>query len=351
MKLTVFNILFFFAAMLSAQPMVRFSALHHNLGEVGWLTPREVAFDFINAGNEPLKILDVRPDCDCTDAVWPQSAIAKGEVAQIKVRFDATLLGSFNKNVAVYTNADEEPVYLQIAGKVVKEVTFRSEDFAYHIGDFQLSTNQIEFDNVEKGATPKVVVQLYNGSTHAYHPELMHLPRYLSVVATPNVINPGKVGELHFELNTSLINDVGLSRSTIYLSRFVGDRISEKSAIDVFVTMVPKMESTPELLENAPKIAVSDTVLAMGKLGKKTKLKGKAEIFNQGNAPLEIQRLQVYNPGLRVSLNNSVIKPGGKAKLNITLSADALGHGKQRVLLITNDPRSPKVVVDLEVDE
>lgn len=350
MKLSVLNILFFVVVAASAQPLVRFSALNHQLGEVAWLMPRVVTFEFINAGDAPLKVLDVRADCDCTEATWPRTMIAKGESAQISVRFDATLLGTFSKSVAVYTNASEEPTFLSISGKVVREVSYRPEDYAHRIGDFHLNRKVMEFDNVGEGATPKVVLQIFNGSTRAFHPEFMHMPPYLSAVAIPDVINPGVAGELHVEVNSSLVKNEGLTRSTVYLSRYVGDRISPENALDVIVTKVPKLDDSPEALKLAPQVVLSDTIVDFGRFGKKTKLKGRVQIVNNGASALEIRRLQVYTQGVRASLNKSVVQPGEKATLQVQLSADALEGEQPRVLLITNDPRCPKQVIHLKAE-
>ena len=348
MRTTLSTILFFIATALCAQPQAEFSSEEAHLGEVAWQTPRVATFAVRNVGNEPLLITKMRPDCDCTNAVWPAQPILPGERAEISVRFDATLLGRFDKAIAVYTNAQAEPTYLHVIGKVVREVSFRPEDFAHRIADYHLDKNVIEFDNVKQGSTPKVIIQVFNGSTHAFHPELMHLPAYLSVVATPELIEPGKKGELHIELNSNLLRDMGLTKTSVFLSRFVGDRVSQDNELEVFITMVPELQASPEELAQAPKAELSDSTLTLGAFGKKKKLSGTIMLHNNGQSPLEVKRLQVYNPGLRVSLSSSVIKPGKSAKMKITLSADASSKGKRSILLITNDPRNPKIVVNIK---
>ena len=73
---------------------------------------------------------------------------------------------------------------------------------------------------------------------------------------------------------------------------------------------------------------------------------------NDGHAPLLIGKLQVYNPGLMVSLSTTRIKAGGKAKLTITATPSLFDfHGYHRILLITNDPKRPKVLIDVQADK
>jgi hypothetical protein len=176
----------------------------------------------------------------------------------------------------------------------------------------------------------------------------MHMPDYLTAVTSPDVSPPGKIGEITFILNSSLIQDYGLTQTTIYLSRFLGDKISEENALNVAVTLLPPPASTKSKFAYAPRMELSDTALTFPNFGKKKKLTKTISIKNTGNAPLNISRLQVYNPGIGVELNKSVIQPGEKGKLKITLYNTERKRGKRGILLITNDPVMPKYTIYLE---
>ena len=58
-----------------------------------------------------------------------------------------------------------------------------------------------------------------------------------------------------------------------------------------------------------------------------------------------ISSLQMSTVGLEVSLNNTHIEPGKSAKLKITALAGLLQRRRPRVLMITNDPKQPKVEI------
>lgn len=331
-----------------AQPKAQFTSVERNIGDIGWEVPSSALFELVNTGNKPLRILSVRTDCGCTAVEWPREAIEPGKSAKIRVSYDAKLLGSFEKLVAVTTDADSRPTYLHLKGRVKKEVTLNSKDYDIHIGDFHLSTDDIDFDDVKKGTTPKFTVNVMNGSSHALHPALMHMPDYLTAVTSPEVIAPGKIGEITFILNSSLIKDYGLTQTTIYLSRFLGDKISEDNALNVAVTLLPTPPTSKSKFTYAPRMELSDTALTFPSFGKKKKLTKTISIKNTGNAPLDIRRLQVYNPGIGVSLNKSVIQPGEKGKLKITLYNTERKRGKRGILLITNDPVLSKFTIYLE---
>ena len=75
-------------------------------------------------------------------------------------------------------------------------------------------------------------------------------------------------------------------------------------------------------------------------------------ITNTGKSNLEILDLQVFSMALNVKLNRHIIKPGESAKMKVTVLANNLprSKGKPRVLLITNDPKKPKVKVNINAD-
>ena len=348
MKYALSLILFFLSLPFMAQPIAQFSATERNLGDIAWLLPTSATFELKNVGNQPLHILDVRTDCGCAKAEWTREPIGAGEVVQICVSYNAELLGSFEKLISVTTDAEEHPIDLHLKGRVVKEVAYNTQDFNVHIGDFHLSTDEINFDDVQWGTTPKVVVKVLNAGARALHPELMHMPNYLTTIATPDVIPPGKVGEVTFILNSKLINDFGLTQTTIYLSRFVGDKVSEENALNVAATILPTLPSTKGRFNYAPRLELSDSTLTFADFGNRKKLSQIVVLKNAGNAPLEIRRLQVYNPGIGVKLKKTTIQPGEEVKLKITLHNTKRKRGKRSVLLITNDPKQPKTVIHLE---
>ena len=76
-------------------------------------------------------------------------------------------------------------------------------------------------------------------------------------------------------------------------------------------------------------------------------------LHNTGKNPLEIRAIQVTNRSLGVSLSNRKIAAGTSAKLKITVYGKYLKQvkNKPRVVLITNDPQMPKVIVPISVAE
>ncbi len=335
---------------LHAQPRVHFEQQTQELGTLLWQTPRTVGFPFTNKSTSAVRIKKVRTDCGCTKAEWPKTSIEPGGSGKITVTYDAELLGHFNKGIAVYTDADSVPYMLNVIGQVAMTQTKPTEEYLFKVGDYYLSTDNIEFDDVNRGDQPTYVLSIFNGSKKSFHPELMHLPKYLSAKADPEVIRPGRVGRMLLTLNSHYVPAMGLTQSNIYLSRFMGDRVSKETEINVSVTLLPDFIDTPSQLALAPVAKIDSTSITIGPLAKNKKAKGELLLANTGKTPLIVSALQVYNPGISVSLSKRRIMPGESEKLKITVNANnTYFKGRRRILLITNDPTNPKMVIDVIV--
>lgn len=336
------------AGQAAAQPKANFEVLHKELGSILWNLPQTTSFKVTNSGDTTLVISNVYPSCGCTTANWTRTPIAPGEAGTIDVTYDAALLGHFTKDIIVETNATAEPTVLTFSGDVVLEKKENTSDFPCHIGEIYLDTDNLEFDDVRRGDTPTLTLRLFNAGRKSYTPELMHLPQYLSVAAEPATIRPGRTGKLNITLDSEKLRNYGLTQTDIYLSRFPGDRVNAGNQIYVSATLLPELDYSPAERANAPHAQLDSTTIHLGPFGKKDKLKTELVLTNTGKLPLNIQTLQVYNPGLSVRFGRRTLKPGQSDKLKITVSARGLQERRRRrVLLITNDPDQPKIVIDL----
>ena len=73
---------------------------------------------------------------------------------------------------------------------------------------------------MKKGEKPQVTLFLLNAGKKEYKPELLHLPNYLTAKADPAVLRPGKMGKLVVTLKSNQLHGLGLTQSSVYLSRF-----------------------------------------------------------------------------------------------------------------------------------
>lgn len=341
-----------FSFAMLAQPLFVPDAEIQKVGEVLFQHPKTIAFGFVNKGNAPLLITSVNPSCGCLDVQYPQKAIESNERGEIKVTYDANMLGTFYKDIEIITNASEKPVYLAMQGCVVTEVQDFGRDFPIDLGNVRLTTNNLEFDDVNKGDTPYIELPIVNAEHTAYRPELMHLPPYLTAEYFPESIPAGKEGIIRITLHSEKLPMLGLNQTSIYLARYLGDKINESNEIQVSAVLLPDFSHFKNNAEGAsPELSISSSDVDMGVMGEKTKKTATVLLSNKGTAPLHIEKLQVFNKAISVSLSNRTIKPGKSSKLKITALAKYLkkAKGRPRVLLISNDPANAKSLINIEI--
>lgn len=61
-------------------------------------------FTVTNTGDKPLVISNVKPSCGCTTPEFSTDPIMPGKSAKIKVGYNTTLNGAFNKMIEVFSN-------------------------------------------------------------------------------------------------------------------------------------------------------------------------------------------------------------------------------------------------------
>ena len=261
---------------------------------------------------------------------------------------------SFQKDLEVYTNASEEPVYLHMQGRVVSKLSDYSGSFPVDLGHVRLNIDNVEFDNVNRGDRPMVELQIVNTGRKSYKPYLMHLPSYLSAQYFPEQLNGGRMGKILLTLDSEKLHQMGLTQTSVYLARKMGDKVSDENEITVSAVLLPDFSflSAAERL-NAPRLELSADTIDMEPLGRKRKRTMEVEVRNTGKSTLEVRSLQVFNRALTVSLSERNSPAGGAAKMKVTVLAKYLDKvkGSPRVLLITNDPARSKEIITVNVKQ
>jgi len=342
----------------TAQPRFVAETPQVRMSDLIFQTPKTVTFDFENKGSQPLQIREVHPSCGCIKVTWPEDAVAPRQKGTITVTYDAGQMGTFYRELAVYTNQQNEPFYLSFQGRVVETSTDYDGDFPIDLENVRLSSNYVEFDDVNRGDKPVVELQVANMASSSYAPQLMHLPRYLKAEYLPEEIQGGRVGRIRLTLDSEELYMDGLNQTSIYLARYMGDKVSEENEIVVSAILLPAFRDlTPEDLAKAPRIVLKegeetlDDEITMP-LGDRKHLTKTVTIVNTGEEQLAISSVQVFNRALTVNLGDRNIPPHGDTKLKITLSAKEMQKAKNepRILLISNDPRQPKTILNFNVE-
>ena len=334
------------------QAQLRVESEMVDLGQLPWYQDRSVNLEVTNAGQKAVRIVGVRTSGSQVKATWPQEALAPGRKGVVTLTVDATLLGRFDRIVLIDCEGQTTPMTVHVKGHVVADLTTNyGGDYPYQVGDVLLSTDNIEFDDASVGDLPEQVIEVKNGGQTVYRPELMHLPPYLSQRAVPEVLLPGRSGKLIVTLNTEKVEGYGLKQTTVYVSRFPGDRVGKDNEVAVSSIVLPQVDTT-SVVQSAlrPVLWMDATELTFPKLAPGKKAKGVILLRNDGKSTLEITSLQVFHPALSVGLGKMRIAPGQTEKLKLIVQQKylRLSRSRLRVLMTTNDPSHSKVLFDVK---
>lgn len=89
----------------------------HDFGSIKKGRPVTYTFQFVNTGNEPLKLENVAASCGCTTPEWSPEPVAPGKSGSVKVGYNAAVEGVFEKSVTiVYNGGKTKTIYVK--GKV-----------------------------------------------------------------------------------------------------------------------------------------------------------------------------------------------------------------------------------------
>lgn len=349
------TIILSFLAIASADAMAqRISAKNEviDCGSVMYESPVTVKFELTNKGSE-LNIDQVRVSCGCTTVDYPHTAIPKGDTFTVSATYDARQLGHFEKEVALFCNSSKQPYYLKMRGVVVDKTSDFAGNFEYKIDGMMVDKNDVEFDDVNRGDYPVQRIHIKNTSSETISPVIMHLPSYLTATVSPTNIAPGRSGVASLKLNSQKLRDFGLTQTSVFLAKKPGEKVSLDKEISVSAVLLPDFDNMSETqLANAPQIKLSDTELDFGDFNGKASKTETITIQNTGRSTLDIRSMQMFTTGMSVKLNKTKIKPGEEAKLKITVNKKQMktARTKPRVLIITNDPKQPKVIVKVKVN-
>lgn len=340
--------LFLMAALpVAAQKLVAIKA-DVDAGKTGYMQPVTAVFEFRNKSHRKLRIERVVPDCRCTTIEYPHDEVGSNEKFEIRMTYDARQLGHFDKQAAIVSNGSSKPFYIRMKGVVLADLQDFSGSYPVEMGDLRLDKAELEFDDVNRGDQQIQELHIYNNGTKVYHPNLMHLPSYLTAVVTPEILGPGRSGKITVVLNSAMLHDYGLTQTSIYLAGNPGDKVSPDHEISVSAVLLPSFEGMAIDKSHAPKMQLSKNQVDIQFDGK-SKKSDVIMVTNTGGAPLNITSLQLFTGGLKVSLGKRNLNPGETTKLKITAMREELSkvRTRPRILMITNDPSNPKITITI----
>lgn len=330
------------------QSKLDFIKVDHDFGEIKEESgPAEFTFHFVNVGDEPIRITNVKASCGCTTPGWTTEAVMPGDSGYVKAKYNPmNRPGRFRKSLRISTTDASSNKTLYISGFVKPRPKTPEQEYPVNLGVFRLKYRGM---NMGKITTEKVVEKtfdIYNSSDTivSLDPKAMTLPEHISVSLVQDFLNPREVGAIKVSYDPIKKNDFGYVSDNIQLEPDSKENISVIAVIDEFFP-----EMTAEELDKAPKLEITDRSYDFGSVAAGTKLEIDFELSNGGGEKLLFRSIKSNCGCITYELKNKGIKKGKSQTLKVFFdTSETRGNQYKSITLYSNDPVTPTQIITIK---
>ena len=138
---------FFLVMESQAQSGLVFDKVDHDFGEIkeeaGYA---EYTFDFVNLGESPIQITNVKASCGCTTPGWTKEEVMPGDSGFVKARYNArNRPGRFRKSLRITASDPASNQTLYIMGVVKPKPRTPEEEYPIATGDLRFKYQGLNF--------------------------------------------------------------------------------------------------------------------------------------------------------------------------------------------------------------
>lgn len=348
MKRYLLSTLGAFTLALAANAQVRWLQTEQDLGAFSEdLGAVDAVFKMVNESDKPVRILEARATCGCTQPEVPRGDIAPGDTARVVVTYLASgRPGRFSKNIYVRTSADRSKQQtLTISGTVIGASATLASRYPVSAGPLKMRSSSAGFGEVLRGKLKTVFIEVYNQSTDTVCPSVSDMPGFINCTITPSAVPPGQQAQLALTLQTLDVPDWGITNGRFTFTPAPGETPVE---VDYFMIVSEDFSQlTPGQRLNAPIVSLSPERIDLGQVAPDSVHHCELTVKNTGKSPLLVRRLQVVDEAITsATISSDKIKSGKIAVIKLTVDPSKARNDfiNARVTLITNDPDNPLLV-------
>lgn len=332
---------------MNGQSRIEFDIVDHDFGEINEADGyAEHTFNFVNVGDEPVKITQVKASCGCTTPGWTQEEVLPGDSGFVKARYNPrNRPGRFRKSLSITASDPGSNQTLYIMGLVKPKPKTPEEEFPVAIGDFRLKYQGLNMGKVPTEKPVEKSFEVYNGgdSTLVLESGAMIVPDHLSVRLDSEFLNPRELGKIKIIYDPIKKNDYGFVSDNIVLDTGSNKSLSVMAIIEEFF---PEMSA--EELDNAPKLELSDRTFNFGSVSQGTIIETSFDLNNSGKKQLEFRAIKSNCDCVTYEIKSKRIKKGKSLTLDVKFdTAEMRGNQYKSITIYSNDPVHPAQIINL----
>ena len=319
-----------------------------NISEVDF--PIKFKFEYIVAGNSPVKISKVDTDCACTVSNFSKDTIDPGSKGFVEVIYSPYKAGPFEKSFTVFAeNAVPQKTELVIEGFIEPFSLNTNIDFPFvNKENLRFSNKYVFLGNITNEGIIRKNIQIYNDNEFAYVlADSISGPQHMEIGFNNGFeILPKEMKELTLFYNPEIKNDFGEVTDSMTLYK-----LDEDEMIIPAFTVIIKASIQQHFPDNFsesdlgtfPKLVISDTLIDLGNISLSDDKDRLVDfvISNSGETELEIQKI-VTNYGCEIyKIDKRKVEPFGFTNLKIAVKdIGKKGRQDRSILIYCNDPNN-----------
>ncbi|GAA4832433.1 DUF1573 domain-containing protein [Algivirga pacifica] len=333
-----------------AQGRMDFEEKEHDFGNIKEEDgPTEHTFTFVNKGNQPLTILDVKASCGCTTPSWSNEPIAPDAEGFITASYNPKgRPGVFNKSISVKTDGQPQMTILRIKGEVTPQPKGLRDLYGMDLGNIRVKSNHISMGNVTKGQIETGTLTLYNDSKQPIQlfPGKSTLPEHLTMRISKEVIAPADTATIIVDYNSADKNDWGFVFDYIRLA--TNDPLEAEKRINVSANIKEDFSSISEG-DPTPTLVFETEKHNFGNISAKSKQEFTFNLTNKGNDVLILHKVKPSCGCTASDIGKKVLQPNESTTLKIVYTAPAYsGPQRKAITIISNDPKKSETTLWIE---
>lgn len=332
------------------QAAVSFQHTSHDFGTIKE-EAGQVAYEFVfvNTGQSPLIISDVRPSCGCTTPSWSKEPIAPGDTGTIVAQYNPmNRPGTFRKSITVTSNAETSNTILYIQGIVQPKPKTPVDDFPTQMGSLRVKYRSLNMGKILTKEPTVKSFEVFNDSEETLIFSATPItPDYISVAVEPKELLPQQRGSINLTYNAGARKSLGFASDHIRLfTNEAEDSVKEFTVMATIEEYFAPM--TKEELEQAPKLTLAKTSHDFGNIQEGQVVKTEFIFTNTGKSILNIRETKA-NCGCTVSKpEKDTLAPGESSKITVTFNSNGRkGKQQKMVTIFSNDPKAPTQQINI----
>ena len=355
---------------------IKFEETTHDFGTLEQGAPTTTIFKFENVSKAPVTLSNVKASCGCTTPVWTKDEIPPGGKGEIKVSYNSSRIGAFNKSVSVRYSDRPDPVVVFIKGKVNPKPgapgAVAPTPIAAKPGQKPIQVNTKPRINYQHLSGALAFEKLVANVSVLTSEEVKDLEfRFKNVSSLPvkilkdktqiddsmvlilkdEVIQPGKESTFKIRMSGPAIKAAGQvdgyfsKRVTIYTDEAEG----ANKSLNINANF--KRVFTQEEKANSPAIVFESKSIEGGKIIEGEKFTYDFKFKNEGKSPLKIISAKPSCGCTAVAPIVESIAPGETASILATFdSKGKVGMQSKSVSVQTNDIKNPVIGLRFTVE-